>query len=481
MTVPPTALPRSSPSFQNTPRRVARGERPAAVLLAETVRLIEQDGPLEDQDVMREAFRDAAAGEDRLLARGRLLGRRLRLDHELDRWRRAAWFFVLPLALLAFLSAYGAAVAVIGGGRTVNVVTAFFALLAFPTLTLLAWIGALVSRGPGMFGHLSFGNFLLGMLARLPGEQRPRNLVMAHAAREMLARERMFPWAFGAISHAIWTLALVFVLAALGFAFSFQAYRLTWETTILDAGFFTRFVTLTGMLPHWLGFPLPDAAKLGDSTSSGADHRSFAWWLMGCVFTYGLLPRCLSATISWFVTRRRMSRLHLDTADPYYRKLLARFEEMESSIVVDKEQPALLAGGSPAIPAKGHGGVAVVGFELPPEFPWPPAPLPPRVAFVERIAGTGAERRVVLDKLSSHRPDGLLLVCHAASTPDRGTERFLREASRLAPRAALLLTASADENDIRRWKEWTANVELDNVEIFTDSRVAAQWMGGEDD
>jgi len=453
-------------------------QRTEAVLLAETVRLIEQDGPLEDHDAMRQAFTGAAGDEERLLARGVLLGRRLQLDSELLRWRHTAWLVVLLLAVLAFLSASGAAAAVVGGGRTLNAVTAFFALLALPTLTLAVWVVAAFSRGGGLFGHLSFGNILLWLLARLPGDRRPRQ-AMAAAAHGLLQRERLLPWAFGAISHATWACALVLVLAALAFAFSFQAYRLTWETTILDPGFFARFVTLTGTPPHWLGFPLPDAGTLRDPASPSADHRAFAWWLIACVFTYGLLPRLLLAVASWIAWRRGMQRLRLDTADPYYRKLLVRFSGMEESLVVDKEQvlPAQdKAAGD--VRAGFEDGGAVVGFELPPEAAWPPSPLPSNLALLERIAGTGAERHALLDRLCRLRPGSLLLVCHAASTPDRGTERFLREASVHAARAGLLLAAASHELDVQRWRQWLAHVRLDGMALFTDDASAAGWLGG---
>ena len=455
-----------------------RDERASAVLLAETVRRIEADGPLEDQDIMREAFHGATGSEERLLARGVLLSRRLQLDAELSRWRRAAWALVLLLALLAFLSAYGAAAAVVGAGRTVNAITAFFALLALPTLTLVIWLVSVVFRGSTLFGYLSFGNILLWLLARLPGQRRPHALVMAHAAHDLLERERLLPLAFGVVSHATWTVALTLVLAALGFAFSFQAYQLTWETTILDTSFFTRFVTLSGTLPHSLGFPMPDPATLLRPASPGADHRAFAWWLLGTVFTYGLLPRILFGGMSWVVWRRGVRDVRLDTADPYYRKLLARFEEMETSRVVDREQRLPVAdNASRELPSKGNEGGAMVGFELPPEMEWPPAPLPSGLGMVERISGTSEERRSVLDRLSTLQPGRLLLVCHAASTPDRGTERFFREAVRHSRLPALLLASAADGSDMLRWKAWLTQVGLDSMAFFNDARDAADWMG----
>lgn len=460
-------------------RRAAARDHSVAILLAETIRLIEQDGPLEDRDALREAFHGATGAEERLLARAGLLARRLRLDREFTHWQGAGWGMALLLAVLAFLSAYSIAAGVIGSGRTVNAVTAFFGLLALPTLTLVIWIAAAASRGgTGLFGHLSFGNVLLWLLARLPGERHPQALVMAQAAHELLQRGRLLPWAFGVVSHAVWATAFVLVLAAMGFAFSFQAYRLTWETTILDPGFFVRFVTLTGALPHWLGFPLPEADILRNPSVAGADHRAWAWWLIGCVFIYGLMPRAVLGLASWAAWRNGMRRMHLDTTDPYYRKLLVRFEDMEQSLVVDVERR--IAIGNRTVPAPSAGEYndgAVIGFELPPEIAWPPVPMPAPLALIERISGTAAERHALLDRLRALRPRMLLVVCHASSTPDRGTERFLREAARHAGRTALLLAAKDHETGVQRWKDWLFPAGLGNIDCFTDGMRAADWMG----
>jgi hypothetical protein len=451
----------------------------ADMLIAETVRMVEQTGRLDDDAALRDAFHKATGREERLWERARLLGHRLMLDRELARWREVVWFAWLPLVLLAFLAAYGTATAVVGSGRTVNALTAFFALLAMPMLTLTLWGASLLSNGrPGLLGRLSFGNILLYLLARFPGQRNPHALTMAQAAHAVLRRARLLPWAFGVVSHAVWAMAFVLILTALGFAFSFQQYRLTWETTILDAGFFVRFVALTGALPHWLGFPLPDAAVLRDPAASDLDHRAWAWWLIGCTFVYGLVPRLVFFAISWAAWRRGMHRMHLDMADPYYRKLLTRFEEMEKPTVSDPEQRASVENG-PATTAGAQIGSAraVVGFELPPELAWPPQALA-HAELLERIAGTGSERRALLDKLARLRPHMLLVVCNAASTPDRGTERFLREAAHQTGQAALLLVGFMTGEGAQRWQSWLEQAGLQNVACFTHADPAAAWMDG---
>ncbi|HEY4542786.1 MAG TPA: DUF2868 domain-containing protein [Noviherbaspirillum sp.] len=456
------------------------------LLIAEAVRAIEHEGPLEDEAEMRDAFRFAESREARLLERARLLGQRLRLDLELRQWREMAWVVWLGLAVLAFLAAYGIAAAIVGSGRSVNAVTAFFALLAMPSMTLLVWLVAVLSNGgTGLFARLSFGSLLLALLARIPGTRNPHALTMARSAAMVLQRARLLPWAFGFVSHAVWAAAFVLILAALWFAFSFQQYRLTWETTILHPGFFVRFVTFTGALPHVLGFPLPDTATLLDPAAASSDHRAWAWWLIGCACVYGLLPRLVLAVLCWAVWWRGVRRMHLDTSEPYYRKLLARFDAMEQSTVVDREHRAGQEVAAPSAIGDETGiEHAVIGFELPPELAWPPQPLP-HAALIERIAGAAHERRALLDKLAVLRPRALLVVCHAASSPDRGTERFLREAARHARHTGLLFAtadaATEDAGGVQRWRAWLQQTGLEAIVHLTDAAQAAAWLEGAHD
>jgi hypothetical protein len=459
----------------------------AAILTAEAVRAVEQSGPLEDAAVLREVFRLRSGREERLLERARILGERLNLNGEIKRWREAAWPVCIALALLAFFTASGVAAAIVGSGRTVNAVTAFFALLGLPTLTLVIWLAAVFTGGgAGLFSHFSFGNLLLRLLARLPGERNPHALTVAQSAHALLGRARLMPWAFGLVSHAVWVTAFVLILLALWFAFSFQQYRLTWETTILDADFFVRFVTITGALPHWLGFPLPDAATLADPAAPGGDQRAWAWWLIACTVMYGLLPRVVLGVVCWFAWRRSVRQLHLDTADPYYRKLLARFEELEQSQVMDPERRVQTGNVVSSQSSAGAGAArAVVGFELPPELAWPLQSMV-QAELVERIAGAAHERRALLDRLAALQPRMLLVVCHAASSPDRGTARFLGEATRHAGQSALLLIAAegatGDVADTlegaQRWQAWLEQVGLQHLACFSKLAQATAWMKG---
>jgi hypothetical protein len=452
------------------------------VMIAQTIRLIEETGPLEDGEAMSQAFRNRAGREERLLERARMLGQRFKLDAEIERWGDLALYVWIALSALVFFMAYGISVAVIGGDRSLNAVLAFLVALGAHAVTLLLWFVAVATARwsrRGAVARISLGSLFLRLVAWLPLDRGPHSLTMLRATTSILQRARLLPWAFGFISHTIWALAFVLVLLAMWFAFSFQAYRLTWETTILNADFFIRFVQVTGWLPHLLGFPLPDTSTLLNPGAPGGDHGAWAWWLIGCTFVYGLVPRVVLAVLCWVVWQRGKNSLKLDTADPHFRKLLVRFDDMETSTVVDREQPAEPAISMERAPALGgaHAGLAVIGFELPTEYPWPPRQLAESAQLAERISGTSQERRAILDNLAQARPHKILLVCNPASSPDRGTERFMREACAYGKQCALLLAPSgSDPGSPERWQTWLSDADMRDIQSFTDFNTATAWF-----
>jgi len=85
------------------------------------------------------------------------------------------------------------------------------------------------------------------------------------------------------------------------------------------------------------------------------------------------------------------------------------------------------------------------------------------------------------------RPASLLLVCHAPSSPDRGTARFLREAAFQAGRSALLLIAAQSgegapvpEAAARRWRDWLQAEDLPGVALLDSVAAADDWVASLD-
>ncbi|MBH1965283.1 MAG: DUF2868 domain-containing protein [Comamonadaceae bacterium] len=469
----------------------SRPPLPAAVI-AGTVALIESAGPLEDQYELLRAHSTQPTRSAQFMERAWLLGERLGLPEDLSRWRYAVQLVVAALAVLVALSALGMSRAVVGEARSINAIAALVTLLGLHFLTLGLWMLSVL--WPAAMSGLSLGRLALWLGARMPGQHSPHSLTVVRASNRLLQEHRLLPWAFGVISHTIWALAFVLILAVLAFGFSFHAYQLSWETTILSSGFFQRFVQVAGWLPSLIGFPVPDpaavqsAGAVGLSALSGADvQRDWAWWLMGCVFTYGLLPRVCFALLSYLRWRAGVARMgQPDSGDPYVRGIFLRLDALDPPLVTDEERRSTRVASSPASGGPANPGtLAVIGFELPPEMPWPLQSLPVGIEGTPvlelRLAGANAERQNAIQALGQIRPWTLLLVCHGASSPDRGTARFLRETSHLVEKSCILLVeadldkpVSTSAPGIRRWSDWLKAERLDAIELVNLQEVGQE-------
>jgi hypothetical protein len=449
----------------------------AQAAITRAVQLIEQDGRLEDGQAMREAFAAHADAAGRLNARAWLLGERLGLQREWLRWRQWGGVVLLALVLLVAISAWALARMVLGDAREINVVAALVSLLGLHVLTWLLWCLSLCLPWPSAAGS-ALGRWALQLTARLPLDRGPHAVQLARATTEVLSRARLAPWVFGGISHAIWTFSFVLLLVALVLGLSLRAYQLTWESTLLTPDFFVSLVRVTGWLPQQLGFALPDMASVQQPALAGsAAQRAWAWWLLGCVAVYGLLPRLLSALWCALVWRRGQRRLQLDMSDPDLRVLVSRFEAMEPAQVVDLEHAVALPPGPRLAEDAASAQAVLLGFELPPELRWPPFEAPAALQ-VWRIDGAQSERMATLQRLAAAPPRRLLLAFHAASSPDRGSERFLREARGLSAECGVLLLGARQPSDQVRWQDWLAQLGLERLHVDTDAAAAARWLEG---
>jgi hypothetical protein len=433
-------------------------------VITEAIRWTEQTGPLDDAQALRTAASRANDGHARIAERALHLGERLGLQSEMTRARQWAPWVLLALVALIVMAGLGLAGNVVGGGeRHINVIVALVSLLGLHALTLLLWLIGL-GLPAGSFGTASLGWIWLSLTARVAGGKRGQAPLLVRATTGLLTRARLLPWAFGLVSHGIWSLSFAVVLAAMLFALAFRSYTLSWETTILDPAFFVRAVQVLGWAPAQLGFPVPDAATVLSASPGAAGQRTWAMWLTGCIVVYGLLPRLALVLLSAAIWRARRKALQPDWSEPYYRKLLTRFAALAPAAIVDAD-PGRTRGAAPArlAPSELQDALFVIGFELPPDTPWPPAGLPADAAQVLRNDGSAPARRALLDQLAQARPRAVLLVCHAASSPDRGTERFLREVLAHCGECRVWLAEAAGDGAATRWIDWLRDTGLERI------------------
>lgn len=439
------------------------------------MQLAEKEHPLDDVLAMQQAHAQFSRPQDRLFRRAVLLAPQLDLDQELAHWRGWLMWVSLVCAVLVAILSYGLVGAVIGGDRSINALGALAAVLGPHFVSLTLWLIALT------FGADSGGlpRWILSASTQLPGFRRRSSRLLLDAGLSVLGQHRrLLSWAFGTMMHAIWALAFVLTLIGLFSAFSFFAFRLTWETTILSPEVLARFAQISGSLPSLLGFATPDVANV---LSGEGDHKGWALWLIGCTLVYGLGLRALAGAISATMLWRTSRHLRVDTQDPYIRKIMQRFESLNAPEVIDTEHAITQKPAAARLGSESRSGWAVIGFELPQNLAWPPSWAAGN-RLVEKTDGSAASKRATLAQLRLAGPKRLIVICNSTASPDRATERFIREAATCADATAVLLVSSSVEDassSAKRWLDWLPPLGLDKV--FNHSPDTAVKWAKEDD
>ncbi|MDB5880088.1 MAG: hypothetical protein JWQ41_3502 [Variovorax sp.] len=454
-------------------------------MITESIRLIEENGPLDDAAAMRSA---AAQSDrtDRISQRAAVLGRRIGLQTDLSHARSGSPWVGAAIVMAIVIAGLALAGSVTGNAeRRINVMAALLSLLGVHALMMALWlIGLMLPSGLQKVPRVSLGWLWMTLTARVAGGKHGQAPILLRAATRLLTQAQLLPWAFGIASHAIWTLSFVVVLGAVLFALAFHRYTLGWETTILDPQFFVDVVQALGRVPAWFGFPVPDAAAVMSTGAAAVDapqmQRTWALWLTGCIAVYGLLPRVVALVACIAVWKARKSRLTPDLSLPYYKKLLSRFDAMAPTEIVDPDGavPTDARVNDAPRPTGPFGDASIVAaFELAPGHAWP---SPELLAWIDTVPpgaeptlldidGSAGSRRELLDATARLRPRLLLIACRAASSPDRGIERLLRELLLHCGACQLWLLgdekasdddASDDSAARDRWQRWLADTRL---------------------
>jgi hypothetical protein len=370
------------------------------------------------------------------------------------------------------------------GSRAVNLLLALAGLLGLNLLSFLFWLASFAvgnHSGGALLGELWL--WLTRKLARGPDAAlAPRAFI------ELLSRNKALRWLLGAISHGLWASALIAMLLALIGLLSARRYGFEWETTLLSPDVFVWMTAVLGWLPAKLGFAIPSEAIV--RASSGlvampeAGRSLWSGWLIGCVVTYGLLPRLAALAVTLWMSRRRLAATRLDDTLPGYAELRDRLAPGSEQAGIDA--PDTDAFQARIQPRAGEpfplGQILAVGLELPPDMPWPPSALPDTVTDLG-IVDTRDQRHALLDRLQEHAGARLLLVCDGRQTPDRGTIALLADLASLATRSAVLVVDGAGDDTTRRnrresWEQKLSAAGFLKSQIHTDLSMAMDALPG---
>lgn len=446
--------------------------------MAEALRLREiRHGRCDDVAANRAARHEADGLEPRIVARAAHLGASTGLTEAVVVLASRADLAAVGLAALALAGGVGAAFAVAGdGSRAINVVWALGGLLGLHVLSLLIWIGGFAFSGA--VGPSGLGAAWTWISARLSGGGEAARALAGLHARAGLTR-----WWLGAVTHGVWSAALVGAMLGLLATFMLRGHGFMWETTLLPADFFVRLVGVAGWLPEKLGFAVPDpgavAASGGMVLAEESARRAWASWLVACVMVYGVVPRLL--LWAWCARRLRLGRagLRLDTSLPGFVELALQLAPASERIGVTDAAPDAISAARVGGGAGLAGEAALVGIELRGDIPWPPA-LPMGV----RDAGLadGREQRArVLEGLAARSVGRLLVACDPRLSPDRGSLAFIAELSRHAGVCRVwLLTRPGNRDAVRRahWREGLVGIGLKSEDLIEDDDQALAWLGG---
>ena len=453
------------------------------VVMARAVHAHEAAQPLDDAQALPEALalaegaaptspHAAQANQTRVQARAWLLGRSLRLPAAWGQLRRIGWGAWAAVVLLVVLLAGGMAAAVMGEGERINLLGALVSLLGMNALVLLLWLASVLRRPGSAAQGGGLVQALVGWGARRAGKPAQRLLT---ALVTTLGQLRATPWLAGLVSHSAWALGFALILLWRGFGFAFRAYQPVVETTILSPGAVQALVNGLGWLPEQLGTPkpvLPGGQVSGSSSVSG--DGGWAWWLMACVFWYGLVPRLLLTALCALVLRRKLAAVQLPEADPGYQWALARFKRLMPTRVIDadRSQPAAAQGA-----AGGHTTAwGLLLYELP-SLQADDAALwrsvqaqlgqaqPP--SWAGSCDGSASGIAQVRQDLTRQHPLRLVLAVAGSASPDRSVARFVRGLRAQSASVQLHLVwpgdvPTAKQTELcQRWQDWLQAEALD--------------------
>lgn len=419
---------------------------------AEAVRLREAHwGPLDDGAAMRVALQGPKNLGERILLRAGFLAHDNGLRQHLIHWSASARIAAALLWLLALFAGIGMATAALGSGAApVNLATALLAILGLHLVTLLIW---LLSFFPGASPSSYLSQFWLWLSTRLA--RGPDAGLAAQALSSLLGRARAWRHVLGSLSHITWVIAFIGALFTLLIMLSTRRYSFQWETTLLTPEAFVSMAHFVGAVPAWLGFPIPDSSAItrsdGQHALPAAIQADWSAWLIGCVLVWGLLPRLIAALACVLIVRQRLHRIAVDPDLPGWMELRERLIPQQETLGIDAPAPAPAARAhwETPTPASLAGAQAILGFELGPDTPWPPADLPTGIRDMG-LCDSRDDRRRTLDQLRQP-PARLLLACDARQTPDRGTRAWLADLQSLCPQLDVLLLHGPGRTPI--WRE----------------------------
>lgn len=447
--------------------------------LAETIRLQEeQQGVLADSEAVRQARKAGGDIQTRILTRAQWLANKTGLIVAQQSSLTAMHWSVRILCVLAVFVGIGLVLPTFSTvEHTINIFSALGCLLGLNILMLVIWLVGTFAGGQSVN---QLGRFSLWLTSKLTGKKQVVQLMPALLS--LLHQKKLERWWLGKLTNGIWLLASIVALASLLLLLATQRYGFIWQTTILSADSFVTVVQVLGALPHVLGFPIPSeelVRQSGDmAVMTDTARQTWATWLVGVLVVYGILPRLVLFILCSGFWRYGYKRLSLDLTLPSYSLLKSRLLPDTEIIGVTDAVPSHWSEPTATTATWSEHGAVIVGIELEPNYPWPPATLSEHIVNAGLIE-TREQRKQILDQLTINPVAKLLIVCDPRRSVDRGTLALITELAHCAAETRVCLLEEPD-TDVQRLTDWQQT--LDQLQLtYGDKTSLLTWLGAEHD
>ncbi|NOL48644.1 DUF2868 domain-containing protein [Pelistega europaea] len=443
-------------------------------------------GPIEDQAVMASLLADKAHHNDtdyQVIRRAQMLAQRDGLLPVIQQWGQAARVALWLLALLAICTGCGLAFGALDNQQKhVNILLALVALLGLHGITFLLW---LLSFFASWQQQSLLGKSWLWLSRK-----------MARSDDALLAMQSFITtsnqqggmrWIVSTISHGFWLITLCVATITWLALLAGKQFSFSWETTILSTNAFVAITHFLGFIPAILGFPMPDAELVAQSSNHIAlnpdAHKIWSVWLTGQLVIWGVLVRLIAFLGCFFKARTTLSKTQLNTHSTSYLALIKRLQPYEM-IQPDSPQPDYVL---PKLQQTNHSSAEtrndamlssqqdslIVSIDLPPEMLLPSLLSQQTITHIE----SREERHHLLARLNQHPIDQLLIICDSTQTPDRGVAYFIRDISQYAQQTAIyLLNADKHNNRLALWQQSLRDMGMPSEIVWYHPQQLSAWL-----
>lgn len=347
------------------------------------------------------------------------------------------WVLLFAGILIGFLSASGLLSA---DQQQVNIFWLLGAILGTNAITLILWLLFVLLGGRHQGALAGVLEWLLQRIYTLPQKQSVQGASRRYWWQVQLSRPQQ-SWQIAVLVHGTWLSLLLGSLLGLLLVFTTQRYDFVWESTLIDENSFARIFSALYQPLSALGWPTPiNENPLLDPQQQ---RRSWAWFVIGCLLIYALLPRLLAFGIAQLYLLRARRKWRPDYSISYYANLQHQFDLVRQSFkIIDADQDSQnhplnklhFSQQKPPYDAPWF------GLEVNPQAHW-------QTCFFQFSGLLNSHQSI--DSFQPPPGDYVIFV-EAKRTPDRGLKRHLK---RLHSRNTWLAVVSInhDKNKLSAW------------------------------